>query len=191
MQRPETETLGGTSRIYFAHNLVHDYANTGYGSGVCKASLVGDVTDLAFDHNTVIPKSVDVASDRPQFMMYTVETVAGAAPHIRISNNILHGGNSAGSHYVFAHVGGDGETELGRISGSSHTLENTMIIDGLITAFPGGEVTCPANIAAVNFTSDNPALGLDGDSPAKNAASDGTDIGCDYAKVNLATSGVE
>jgi hypothetical protein len=192
VQRPEVETLGGTSRVAFMHNLVHNTASSAYGTGTTFSAILGDVPDLAFDHMTVIPRTADVTAFTPSFCLWTAELPSSCMPRLIVRDSILHSGryDFPSNKWAFTNQAADGETELARVSSSNYTLQNTIIIAGPSAAFPSGEVTFPADIAAVNFTSDNPASGLDSDSPAKNAATDGTDLGCDYTKVNLATSGV-
>lgn len=193
VQMAHLETLGGTDRIYIGHNLIHDYGDTGYGNtDNAHGVFWGDATNVAFDHMTVIPKAASISSYNPRSCMWMPDISAGASPGVRIVNSIFHAGRYEANRWAFTNIGTDGEAELDRVSNGDYVLDNSFMIDGPTsgTPWPSGEVTHVASIAAMNFTSDDPALGLDGDSPAKNAASDGTDAGCNYTKVNLATSGV-
>jgi hypothetical protein len=192
VQMPHLETLGGTNRIAFHDNLVYDYADTGYGStDNAHCIFPGDATNVQFDHNTIIPKTASITLYNPRSFMWCPDLSADDMGVFLFTNNIVHSGNFDGTPWMFTNVSTDGETELARVT-TSYTLANNFVIDGPLTGgmWPSGEVTDVASIAAMNFTSDDPSLGLDGDSPAKNAATDGTDAGCNYTKVNLATSGV-
>jgi hypothetical protein len=191
VQMPHLETLGGTDRIAFSHNLIHDYADTRYSnSSYSFGMFFGDATNVQVHHMTVVPRAASFTTLNPAACWWTADMGAGDAPGLRFYNSILHSGHYESNRWVFTNNGPDGEAELNRITGSDYTLQNCMVIEGNASAFPSGEVLTPANIAAVNFSSDDPSIGLDGDSPAKNAATDGTDMGCNYTKVNLATSGV-
>lgn len=194
VQSPHLETLGGTSRIAFFHNLVYNVLNAAFGTAVTRMALQAEVPHMTLDHITAVPHIASIGPFVPTFTMLTDQTANdGGSPGMVIRDCILHGGRyDTVTKWAFTNnTAIDGEIELARRTGSNYILQNTFLIDGRAASFPTGEMNCSvASMAAMNFTGDNPASGLDGDSPAKNAASDGTDCGCNYTKVNLATSGV-
>jgi hypothetical protein len=192
VQMPHLETLGGTNRIAFYDNLIYDYGDTTYGStDNAHAIFPGDATNVTWDHNTIIPKAASITQYNPRSFMWCPDLSSDDMGAFTFTNNIVHSGGFEANRWMFTNVGTDGETELARVT-TSYTLQNNLMINGPTGGgiWPSGEVTNVASIAAMNFTSDNPASGLDGDSPAKNAATDGSDAGCNYTKLNLATSGV-
>jgi hypothetical protein len=191
VQRPEVETLGGTARVAMLHNLIYNYGDTRYGNtDNAHAGLMGDAVDFQLDHNTMMPRAASLTSYNPRSFFWTADSANGSMPGFRITNGIHHAGRYEANRWTFSNQANDGESEMNRVSGADYLLENSIFVDANAGVFPSGEVIIPASIAAVNFSSDDPSIGLDGDSPAKNAATDGTDLGCNYAKVNLATSGV-
>jgi hypothetical protein len=191
VQMPHLETLGGTDRIVFYDELVYDYADGRYTNTDSHHLIFpGDATNVQFEHVTAIPRSASITTYRPRSTMWTPDTAAGAMAGLKIRNSIWHAGRYEANRWSYTNVGTDGETELARVTGSNYQLANSIMIDGPSGVWASGEMSLVANIAAMNFTGDDPSAGLDSDSPAKNAATDGTDIGCNYTKVNLATSGV-
>jgi hypothetical protein len=191
VQMPHLETLGGTDRILFSHNLVYNTSSAEYGNTNNSFQFnFGDATNVQFHHMTVVPKASSVTAFSPRFTIQSTSVVDGSAPGLRLVDSMFYCGQFDNERWFFSNVGPDGVEKLDDITGGDYDLRNTIVIGGVLSDWPGGEVTCPADMAAMKFTGGNPASGLDGDSPAKNAASDGTDVGCDYTKVNLATSGV-
>jgi hypothetical protein len=192
VQMAHLETLGGTDRILFENNLFANYANTGYGStDNAHFAFWGDATNVQFKNNTAIPKASSITLFNPRSLMWMPDLANGGTPGWRSSNCIWHaGGFDSGTRWAFTNVSTDGIDELVRVTGGDYLLENSFLIDGPSGVWAGGEMTLTASIAAMNFTSDNPLLGLDSDSPAKNAGTDGNDAGVNYTKLNLATSGV-
>jgi hypothetical protein len=191
VQMPHLEQLGGTDRILFSHNLVYNSSSAGYGNANNSFQFnFGDATNVQFHHMTVVPEVSSINAFNPRFTIQSTSVVNGTAAGLRMVDSIFYCGQFDNERWFFHNVGPDGVEKLDLITGGDYDLRNTIVIGGVLADWPGGEVTCPADMAAVKFTGGNPASGLDGDSPAKSAASDGTDAGCNYTKVNLATSGV-
>jgi len=114
------------------------------------------------------------------------ENISAVADRFKYQDNIF----SAGT-YGFA---GTGEAEGNAVLAAyytNYTLSYNAIIGSASTGTYPANNFFPANTGAVGFT--NYAGGdysLTGASPYHNAASDGTDIGCDIAALNTAIAGV-
>lgn len=160
-----------TTRLLIENNLMQATAiESADGRG---AILSNGCQYTTIRHNTVLLPNVDSAS------LYMVASPKGR--YLRYMNNIVQ-----------REMIGDG-VGLGTVGIASafddyEVTGNAMI--GAVATYPSGNFY-PANLAAVSFTNTAGAFAsnnytLSGASPYKNAATDGTDIGCDIAALNAA-----
>jgi hypothetical protein len=162
-----------TERILIRDNVV---GVTGLNGADGRAfQFVAGGSDYTIDHNTIIySASVPATSD-----------LGMAESTLKISNFVFTNNLSTHSHWGFFGSGvGEGTAALNG-NFSNWTFSRNVIVDAPAGVYPAGNFF-PSGLASIRFS--NFAAGsyaLAADSPYKNAATDGTDIGAIGANGNL------
>jgi hypothetical protein len=172
-----------TSRVLIRNNLFHDIdgAAWGGGSGVL-LQVVGGVNDLSFRHNTAVQSGgVILADGSPANSAF--EAADNIAPH-----------NGYG---VYGSGKGVGNAALGAYFPQAVFTNNALAgpwptsggaTTSMYSNYPGNFF--PSSLAAVGFVDlANDNYRLNSSSPFKGKASDGTDVGVNFAALDAALAG--
>jgi len=184
-----------SKRIKIANNLFDDINGPLYGDqniyGPNDGVLIkiGDPTDLIIDHNTVFQTgAITWAGDTMNNFVFTNN----------MTNCFMSAGNYQGIYGPgFAH---DGNTVMGAdfpdITDANQHFNRNVLIGGDASKYTDYATVSqnyfPAAAADVNFVNYSSGItdyhnyALSGSSPYKNSASDGSDIGVDFSKLDLA-----
>ena len=169
-------------KVEIANNLLSDI---GVDNGNRGFNLIGEVDDLRIIHNTVVRRGA------PNGMPIIADPTEGAQATDRlvIRDNLMGGCQPYGA--LFQSGGLTGTAALNNFA-ASYSFDHNVFWDlaGSPSAYPVTNQFA-ADQAAVQFT--NTVVGdysLAGGSPYKNDASDGTDPGANWTKLQLAISSV-
>lgn len=158
-----------TARIHIRNNIF-EVTNLGQGGDGRLFQMLSGATDVIFDHNTgFCTNAYLVADGAPKFDNFVFK------------NNIVSHGN-----YGFIGTGtAYANTTLAAYFNPNWTVTNNADIGGSATQFPDGNYF-PKNTAAVGFVN---YLAKDyhlaAESPYKNMATDGTDMGADVDSITI------
>lgn len=166
-----------TERVLIENNLM-DVTKYGGADGTI-FQMANGLQYLTIQHNTAF-------TDVTGYMSYTNLGSPTQNDHLRYKNNILSTGATG---FDGTSMGGNANNTLSTYY-TDYSLTGNAIIGSPGTNYPVGNFY-PANLAAVGFTDTSGAFevnnyALTGGSAYHNAATDGTDIGCDIAALNTA-----
>lgn len=151
-------------------NLLSEIGGAKWGSGGRVFQQVG-VDNVSYEHNTGFALS--------HIIMFDGGTNAGAV----FRDNLL----TKGEYGVFGSGTGEGKSALDAFAPGA-VFEKNAVVGGKESSYPANNFF-PATVADVGFTSATD-FRLKADSSYAKKASDGTDIGADFAALDKATLGV-
>ncbi len=186
-----------SKRIKIANNLFYDISGAEYGDGNVAGPndgtfiKIGDPDDILIEHNTVLQSG-------------SITWAYGVVQNIRFANNLFHcfisDGGYQGIYGPGFAQGGNGPMAafFPGITDANKNFDKNVLIGGNATKYSNYNTLSqnyfPATTGAVQFINyangnadyHNYALGMT--SAYKNAATDGRDIGVDFAQLDLALS---
>ena len=161
----------GAHRFLIRNNLLDDVSGVTYGPGANGRAFqeTGGLTDLTVDHTTAFQDGA-VVYDQDVPLAYT--------------NNLTNWGGGAPTAY-----GPNAGFAGGTVPANYASFLANVIIGGTASGLPTGNFF-PAVASVVGFTSYSTGnYTLTSTSPYHNAATDGTDVGANYAAITAATTG--
>lgn len=170
--------------IEVANNLFTGIGVDNYNRGI---QLAGGLDDIRIVHNTLVRRVI--AGGFPMICDPTAGDGPKAADRLVIRDNLM--GSSQPYSSIFQSGGLINKAALDNFA-ASYSFDHNVFWDdpASISSYPATNQVA-ANLAAVGFTdSANGDYSLSGGSPYKNDASDGTDPGANWTKLQLAISGV-
>jgi hypothetical protein len=161
-----------TNNIVIRNNLFEDINSGVYGGQGRFFMIGGGGRNITIDHNTVLQDG------------WSVVFVSDPVPGFVFTNNIAPDYSWA---IIGASVAPGNATIAAYFPGS--TIQRNIIAGANAATYPAGNYY-PASLGNVGFVNYVPLTGgnyrLAATSPYRNAATDGTDVGCDFNKINAA-----
>ncbi len=177
IDKPQGTVAGPLRRVQITHNVI-DNINAGpiyYGSGRI-VQILGGVTDLAIDHNTMFSNNgsaLILFGNLPSAVRFVFR------------NNVAN----RGQYGVFGSGVGDGTKALNTFA-AGWIFASNIVIGASPTTYPANNFY-PSTTTATGFVDfANANYRLTSTSPYLNKATDGTNPGADIAAVENATRGV-
>ncbi len=178
----DTYSSQRTSRVLIRNNLFHDIDGAAWGGGSgTLLQVVSGVNNLAFRHNTAIQTGSIVLADGSASSAF--EFADNVAPHQAYG---VYGSGKGVGNGALAYYFPQAVFTANAMAGPWPTSGGATV--SMYSSYPGNFF--PASLDAVGFVDlANDDYRLASSSPFKNKASDGTDVGVDFAALDAALAG--